>query len=67
LRGDFGRDAQAAVRRSTLAERGLVDYEIVDRLFAAHHHGRGDWSRHLWNLYCVSLWYDRWVACTAAV
>jgi asparagine synthase (glutamine-hydrolysing) len=62
LRGDFGRDAQVAVRRSALAERALIDYEVVDRLFAAHRHGRGDWSKHLWNLYCVSRWYDRWVA-----
>ena len=46
------------------AERGLLDYEVVDRLFAAHRHGRGDWSKHLWNLYCVSRWYDRWVART---
>ena len=55
-------DAQAAVRGSALAERGLLDYEVVDRLFAAHRHGRGDWSKHLWTLYCVSRWYDRWVA-----
>jgi asparagine synthase (glutamine-hydrolysing) len=62
LRGDFGRTAQDAVRRSTLAERGLVDYEQVDRLFAAHRAGRGDWSKHLWTLYSVSAWHDRWVA-----
>ena len=36
LRGDFGRDAQAAVRGSELAERELLDYDVVDRLFAAH-------------------------------
>jgi asparagine synthase (glutamine-hydrolysing) len=62
LRGDFGRDARFAVRRSALAERGLVDYDVVDGLFTAHRQGRGDWSKHLWNLYCVSQWYDRWVA-----
>jgi asparagine synthase (glutamine-hydrolysing) len=62
LRGDFGRDAQIAVRRSALAERRLLDYDVVDGLFNAHRHGRGDWSKHLWNLYCVSRWYDRWVA-----
>jgi asparagine synthase (glutamine-hydrolysing) len=62
LRGDFGREAQLAVRRSALAGRGLVDYEVIDDLFAAHRQGRGDWSKHLWNLYCVSRWYDRWVA-----
>jgi asparagine synthase (glutamine-hydrolysing) len=64
LRGDFGAEAQAAVRGSALAERELLDYDVVDRLFAAHRHGRGDWSKHLWTLYCVSRWYDRWVART---
>lgn len=62
LRGDFGREAHSAVRRSALAERGLLDYDVVDGLFLAHRRGRGDWSKHLWNLYCVSRWYDRWIA-----
>ena len=62
LRGPFGAEAQAAVRGSALADRGLLDYEVVDRVFAAHRQGRGDWSKHLWTLYCVSQWYDRWIA-----
>jgi asparagine synthase (glutamine-hydrolysing) len=62
LRGAFGRDAQAAVSGSGLAQRKLLDYGLIDRLFAAHRRGRGDWSKHLWNLYCVSRWYDRWLA-----
>jgi asparagine synthase (glutamine-hydrolysing) len=62
LRGSFGRDAHTAVRNSALAERGLLDYEVVDRLFGAHRGNRGDWSKHLWTLYCVSRWYDHWVA-----
>jgi asparagine synthase (glutamine-hydrolysing) len=62
LRGGFGRDVHAAVRGSALVERELLDYEIVDGLFVAHRRGRGDWSKHLWNLYCVSRWYDRWIA-----
>jgi asparagine synthase (glutamine-hydrolysing) len=62
LRGDFGHDALAAVRGSALADRELLDYDVVERLFAAHRGGHGDWSKHLWNLYCVSQWYDRWVA-----
>ena len=52
----------AAVHDSALRERGLLDYDVVDGLFAAHAAGRGDWSKHLWNLYCVSRWYDRWIA-----
>jgi asparagine synthase (glutamine-hydrolysing) len=62
LRGAFGRDAEAAVRGSALVERELLDYDVIGRLFAAHRRGRGDWSKHLWNLYCVSRWYDRWMA-----
>jgi asparagine synthase (glutamine-hydrolysing) len=62
LRGDFGRVAHEAVRGSSLAERGVLDYAQVDRLFAAHRAGRGDWSKHLWTLYSASAWHDRWVA-----
>ena len=62
MRGDFGVRAQQAIRRSSLAERGLLDYERIDRLFAAHRAGRGDWRKHLWNLYNVSAWHDRWIA-----
>jgi asparagine synthase (glutamine-hydrolysing) len=61
LRGGFGNDAQAAVTGSRLAERGLLDYDVIARLFEAHRRDRGDWSKHLWNLYCVSKWYDRWL------
>jgi asparagine synthase (glutamine-hydrolysing) len=61
LRGDFGRHARQAVRESSLGERDLLDHDVVEQLFAAHERGRGDWSKHLWNLYCVSRWYDRWI------
>jgi asparagine synthase (glutamine-hydrolysing) len=62
LRGRFGAAAHVAVRRSALRERGLLDYGFVDRLFAAHRAGQGDWSKHLWNLFTLSTWYDRWIA-----
>jgi asparagine synthase (glutamine-hydrolysing) len=62
LRGDFGRHARRAVHDSALRERQLLDYDVIDVLFAAHGRCHGDWSKHLWNLYCVSLWYDRWIA-----
>ena len=62
FRGEFGRRAQEAIRCSSLAERGLLDYALVDRLWSAHRAGRGDWSYQLWNLYNVSVWHDRWIA-----
>lgn len=62
MRGEFGVRAQEEIARSSLMERGLIDLERVDELFAAHRAGRGDWHKHLWNIYNVSLWHDRWIA-----
>jgi asparagine synthase (glutamine-hydrolysing) len=62
LRGPFGREARRAVRASALKERNLLDYGVVDRLFAEHQAGSADWSYHLWNLYNISRWYDYWIA-----
>lgn len=62
FRGGLGERASRAIRESSLAERGLLDYEQVDRLWDAHRSGRGDWAFQLWNLYNVSVWHDLWVA-----
>jgi asparagine synthase (glutamine-hydrolysing) len=62
FRGGLGERAQRAIRESSLAERGLLDYEQVDRLWDAHRSGRGEWAFQLWNLYNVSVWHDLWVA-----
>jgi asparagine synthase (glutamine-hydrolysing) len=62
FRGELGRRAQQEIRASTLAERGLLDYDCIDRLWGAHRGGQADWSFQLWNLYNVSAWHDHWVA-----
>ncbi len=62
LRADFGRQAQQTIRTSSLAGRGVLDYDVIDKLFAAHRSRRGDWSKHLWNVYILSLWHDRWIS-----
>lgn len=62
LRGDFGLRAERTIARSSLIERGTLQLEPVQRLFAAHRSGRIDWSYHLWNVYTVCAWHDRWVA-----
>jgi asparagine synthase (glutamine-hydrolysing) len=62
LRGGFGVRAQETVRRSSLVERGAIDPAYADRLFELHRQGRGDWSYHLWNLFSVAAWHDRWIA-----
>jgi asparagine synthase (glutamine-hydrolysing) len=62
FQGQLGQRAQAQIRNSALRERGLIDYEQVDRLWEAHRQGPVNWAFHLWNLYNVSAWYDYWVA-----
>jgi asparagine synthase (glutamine-hydrolysing) len=62
LRGDFGAAAHRQVRESALTEHALLDYGRLDELFARHRAGDGDWSKHLWNVYTLSAWYDHWVA-----
>jgi asparagine synthase (glutamine-hydrolysing) len=61
FRAELGEKAQHEIRTSALAERGLIDYDHVDELWAAHRAGQ-EWSFQLWNLYNVSAWYDQWVA-----
>jgi asparagine synthase (glutamine-hydrolysing) len=62
FRGDLGKRARREIRDSSLAERGLIDYDSVEWLWQAHLAGRGNWSFQLWNLYNVSAWHDYWVA-----
>ncbi|HEX8064964.1 MAG TPA: asparagine synthase (glutamine-hydrolyzing) [Thermoleophilaceae bacterium] len=62
FRGDLGARARRSIRESTLAERGLLDYDRVDEMWDRHRAGRGEWSFQLWNLYNVSAWHDYWVA-----
>jgi asparagine synthase (glutamine-hydrolysing) len=62
FRGDLGEKAQREIRGSSLAERGLLDYAAIDRLWAQHRSGRAEWAFQLWNVYNVSVWHDLWVA-----
>jgi asparagine synthase (glutamine-hydrolysing) len=62
FRGELGRKAQRDIRASSLAERGLLDYDAIDRLWAQHRAGRADWAFQLWSVYNVSAWHDLWIA-----
>jgi asparagine synthase (glutamine-hydrolysing) len=62
FRGTLGERIQREMRSSTLAERGLLNYDRIDELWAAHRAGQAEWSFQLWNLYNVSAWHDYWVA-----
>lgn len=62
LRGDLGVEIQRAIRSSSLAERGLLDYDYVDTTWQHHRSGQSDRSLQLWSLWSVSAWHDRWIA-----
>ena len=61
FRGRFGEGAQELIRGSSLAERGLLDYDVIDELWAAHR-GGANWGMHLWNVLNASAWHDHWIA-----
>jgi asparagine synthase (glutamine-hydrolysing) len=62
FREELGERARREIRSSSLAERGLLDYDAIDDLWRAHRAGRGDWAFQLWNIYNVSAWHDYWIA-----
>lgn len=62
FRGEFGRRARREIRTSSLAERGLLDYDFIDELWRRHLARQGDWAGALWNIYNVSVWHDYWLA-----
>lgn len=50
------------VRHSRLRERGLMNYDYIERLIAAHARGAANHSFRIWNLVTLSRWYDHWFA-----
>lgn len=61
LRGDFGRQAEAAVMGSALLKRGHINVGHVQGLFDDHRSGRRDTSLYLWTLFNLTSWYDYWI------
>ncbi len=62
LRGDFGGRAEAAVLGSRLLDRGIFDRGHIADLFRDHRSARRDHALHLWTLFNLTAWYDRWIA-----
>lgn len=61
LRGDFGRQAEAAVLGSSLLKHGYFDRNHMARQFGEHREGRRDNALHLWILFNLTSWYDHWI------
>ncbi|MBI2514583.1 asparagine synthase (glutamine-hydrolyzing) [Candidatus Wolfebacteria bacterium] len=48
------------IRASKLRERGILNYDFVERLINAHQYQNVEHNFRLWNLVTLSLWYDYW-------
>jgi asparagine synthase (glutamine-hydrolysing) len=62
FKGDLGRRAEQTIENSALRELGLLDYEEIRRIWAAHRSGPLSCAFELWTLFTLSTWFDCWIA-----
>lgn len=48
------------VRNSRLKELNLLNYDYIEKLFAAHQQGKANNQFRIWTLITLSRWYDYW-------
>jgi asparagine synthase (glutamine-hydrolysing) len=61
LRGKFGQQAISRITSSKLVQRGFLNYDYIQKLYAEHVSGRADSSTQLWTVYNLTAWYDYWI------
>ena len=61
LRGELGHRAEACVLTSPLLDRGFLNRGNISKQFRDHIEGRRDNSLHLWTLYNLTAWYEKWI------
>lgn len=61
LRGELGQRAEACVLTSPLIDRGFLHRGEISKHFRDHIEGRSDNALHLWTLYNLTAWYDKWI------
>jgi asparagine synthase (glutamine-hydrolysing) len=62
LRQGLGAYARRIILESQLRERGLFQYDGIERILAEHEHGTRDHGVQIWTLMNLSAWYDHWIA-----
>ena len=63
LRGkDTSKEFIDIIMKSKLRDRGILNYDYIEKLIAAHQTGRVDHNFRIWNLVTLSVWYDYWFA-----
>ncbi len=48
------------IMNSKLRERGIFNYDYIEKLISAHQHQSVEHNFRIWNLITLSLWYDYW-------
>jgi len=61
LRGDFGKQAEAAVLGSSLFRNGHFNRDHISQRFREHRVNRRDNALHLWLLFNLAAWHDHWI------
>ena len=61
LRGELGQRAEKCVLTSPLLDRDFLNRDNITKQFRDHMEGRCDNSLHLWTLYNLTAWYDKWI------
>jgi len=61
LRGDFGREVEAALRTTRFFDCFPADRQAICDMLAHHRAGRRDCSLYVWTFYNAVAWFDHWV------
>jgi asparagine synthase (glutamine-hydrolysing) len=65
LRGkDTSKEFIDIIMKSKLRDRGILNYDYIEKLIAAHQRGRVDHNFRIWNLVTLSVWHDYWFGYT---
>ncbi len=48
------------IRNSKMRERGILNYNFIDKIIHAHQNQGVEHNFRIWNLITLSLWYDYW-------
>jgi asparagine synthase (glutamine-hydrolysing) len=61
LREDLGAVFDKVCEQTGLRDRGLLDFDAIDRMVAAHRAGSEGHAFQLWILLNLFVWYDHWI------
>jgi asparagine synthase (glutamine-hydrolysing) len=62
FRGKDGDNLIQQLLNSPIRSRRYFDYAFIEHLADEHRRKVNDWSFHLWCLFNLSLWYEKWIA-----